>query len=91
MQQSRNASVADEAAAAAAHLNSVASASGAADATYVNYADDEEDYPETFSPAPDAESGVGYSSGRTYPIKCYALYDFQVSRRCARGAREVYV
>ncbi len=58
------------------------------DSTYINY--QEEDFDETFistgrgsgaatqnSHMDDASTGYG-SSGRNYPMKCTALYDFQV-------------
>lgn len=56
------------------------------DSTYVNYEDDDDDYPETFAEnnqmTADADSS-GYTSGRVYPIKCHALYDFQVHAKSA--------
>ena len=75
LQQSRTASVTEE-----AHANQINSTTSQPnDSTYIHY-DDDDDYPETFTEnntGQDVESS-GYSSGRVYPIKCYALYDFQV-------------
>ncbi|ELU08892.1 hypothetical protein CAPTEDRAFT_225696 [Capitella teleta] len=50
------------------------------DSTYVNYQEEDDFVDDTFTEANSTRSlSAGYSSGRVYPIKCFALYDFEAS------------
>lgn len=60
------------------------------DSTYINYEEDDDFVDDTFEATERARASVGdagdvdsmtYSSGRTFPIPCVALYDFQVRFR----------
>ena len=65
------------------------------DSTYINYEEEDDFVDETFETSDGVATttavttteteSVGYSSGRVYPQRCIALYDFQVctiQRKC---------